>query len=373
MKKVIFSLIILGFIMAILSQVGVSALCLQSTNNFASEVLLNKPGIDFKLDSLSNAKNVIINQNRYVLQSEYNPNLAVILERDSNSLSLRLQIPVKAVQTNLQHVKFSSRMLNGKLNVSNGAYNGWTITCLEGDPIQECEFVKGKTNILISLISLENYEFTLESYEELGNCNACDGICILNVNKCIDRTIKQDIDDLLKYSGFSSSVNELLTSYRVLGSGKVSINELTPEFNGQIDWQSAMKQELTRLRRENILLITNQEIDDISLLSKEGNAGQNNRIVYGEDKQGSEKWLYYYETKLPSLTNLESCEEFTTSLVPTGAITFSQGQISTLYLVPIVITFFFIVLLVILIITARFITVEKRKHKLKPIIGLNQV
>ena len=47
MKKVIFLMVFI-FLIFLLSQV--SAICLQSADDYASEVLLNQPGIEFKLE-----------------------------------------------------------------------------------------------------------------------------------------------------------------------------------------------------------------------------------------------------------------------------------------------------------------------------------
>ena len=373
MKNLYFFCLILLF--SITSVFSVFALCINTADNYAVEVLLNNPDIDYNLNLFNSAQNVIIKNNQYILRAEYDSNLALVLEKISLPLSgllIRLQLPVKSEEKNLPYLKFSSTAARGIINVSGESYNGWSISCIKGNPPAQCEFDKEKTSILVSSISLNKYEITIETREELKNCEGCDGRCLIfsGEGKCISKKLKDDIESILKHAGLISSIEEILSSYKLISSGNAVITDLSPEIKDNIDWEEALKQELVRLKRDSIIAITNSDIEAISELAEKGKAGQNSRIVFGEDAKGNKKWLYYYETKFPILTKLENCQEFSLLLLPTGNLIFSGQEISTYWLIPLIITLSLVILLILLIITARVINLNKRKRKLKPITSL---
>jgi hypothetical protein len=280
-----------------------------------------------------------------------------------------LQIPVKSEDINLPFVKFTSISSN-ILNFSGDSYKGWQVSCTRDNPISQCEFSKNENKIFANLVS-SKYEVTFDLRGNFSDCRSCDGRCISSSQICISQELNTDLEDLLKnYGLISLSINELLSSYRITSFGKSEIKDIVPESLQDIDWKAAMKQELKRLKQENVLFITDSDIDKISQLASQGKAGQNSRIVYGEDSTGNKKWIYYYETKFPVITDLNNCQEYPKSLMPTGLLVFSGQEISTYYLVPIVITISLIVLLFILVVTARIVASDKRKSHIKPIMGL---
>lgn len=354
-----------SLVFSLIFMFSVYAACINTADNYATEVLLNKKDTSYNIKLLDKADNLIIKDNKYVLQSVYNSNLALILEEQLSplsGLSVRLQIPVKSEEKNLPYFKFSLISSKENLSISNEEiYNGWEISCSKGNPPTQCEFNKEKTSILASLIS-KKYEIVIETREELKDCLGCDGKCIISSQpKCIDKKLKKDIEDILEHSGLISLTGDIFSSYKIISIGNAIVTDLTPSATTEIDWGGAMKQELERLRKESMLSIANSDIEDISKIAKQGKSGQNSRIVYGEDTEGEEKWLYYYETKFPFLTKLENCQEFSPSLVPTGMLIFSESEISAYYLVPIILTLSLIALLVILIIVARIIIIKKGK------------
>jgi ribosomal protein S8 len=373
-------LVVFSFL-TVLSVYSVSAVCLNSYDNYAAEVVLNKPEITYNVAILSTAQNIMFQDNKYVLQSDYSPNLASILESQSGlttGLSVRLQIPVKSEQETLPYFKFGTTITKGKLNVSGDDYNGWEVSCIKGTPIPQCEFTKGKTDILASLISSGRHDITIETSEDLKNCDNCDGVCLRTSEpKCINKQLKDDVTDVLNHSGLISSFNELTSSYKILASGNRITENLEPLAKQDINWNEAMRQELVRLRGYNIISLSDEDVEQIANLSEEGKAGQNLRIVYGEDVNDQKVWLYYKDTKFPILTKLVNCNEFPLSSMPGGVLAFSKQkqQIPTYYLVPIMITAFLLLLFIILIVIARLIdrrrNLRKRKKKLKPITGLS--
>ena len=374
MKTFIFlaALFFLSFILAGFA----SAACVNNADDYAVEIVLNKPGIESNLNLLNNAKNVLIEENKYIIQSEYNPNLAVVLENQLGvvpGLSFRIQIPVKSEKKTLPLLKFSSSSAKGQLNVSERIYNGWKISCVEGSPVPECEFSKESTIVSVNLVSSRKYEVVIETTEDLKVCGVCDGVCIGAVEqRCINQNLKKDIEDILKHFGVSQSFGELLSSYRIISLGTTEKTELSPQFQQTIDWKKAVEQELFRFKQDGIVLMSDSDIDEISKLAEQGKAGQNSRIVYGQDDNRSEGWLYYYETRFPTLINLVNCYVFPISLIPTGALLFSgeQSLIRTYYLVPLILTSAMIFIFLVLLVVARTVDNRKRKKRLKPILGL---
>lgn len=374
MKTFIFFAALLSFSLILVC--FASAACVNNADDYAAEVVLNKPGIESNLNLLNNAKNVLIEENKYIIQSEYNPNLAVILENQLGvvlGLSFRIQIPVKSEKKTLPLLKFSSSSAKGQLNISDKVYNGWKISCVEGIPVPECEFSKENTIVSVNLVSSKKYEVVIETTEDLKVCGGCDGVCVGTIEqRCINQNLKKDIEDILKHSGVSQSFGELLSAYRIISIGNTEKTELSPQFLQTIDWKQALGQELFRFKQEGIVLISDSDIEEISKLAEQGKSGQNSRIVYGKDAQGSERWLYYYETKFPILINLVNCYDFPISLVPTGALVFSGEQplIRAYYLVPLILTASLIFIFLVLLVVARVIDNSKRKRRLKPIVGL---
>lgn len=370
-------LLSLILIITLLSLPLISAQCINSADDYAVEVVLNKPGIGYDLAKLDNAKNVLISNNQYILKSDYSSSLAAILEKSSDlqcnsipGLSVRLQIPIKSEDKTLPYLRFTSSA-KGKLNISEDVYNGWKISCVQGNPIPQCEFKKEKTTISANLVG-SKYDLTLETNENLKSCSSCDGICIGSSDrKCINKQLMADMEDMLKHSGLiTSSLVELTASYRMFTTGNAIITDLSTEANQDINWGQALNKELLFLKSNNILFITNQDIEEISNLAKQGTSGTNSRIVYGEDKNNNQKWMYYSQTKFPALTKLQNCREFQLSSIPSGSLSFSRNlTISSYYLVPIILTVSLLVLFLILIVSARIIDFRKKK-RLKPVTSL---
>ncbi|MBU3913277.1 MAG: hypothetical protein KKB21_03475 [Nanoarchaeota archaeon] len=360
----------LTLILTLIFLPSVLASCINSADDYAVEVVLNKPGIEYDLKALNNAQNIFINNGRYILKSDYSSSLAAILEEQtglttlqSSGLSVRLQIPVKAKSTIVPNLKFVSTGLKGMLNVSEEPYNGWKISCVDGNPIPQCEFKKGLTTISAGLVGQTKYEATIETNENLKECSSsCDGRCIGSINmKCIDKQLKDDIESMMKHSGLAKSFDEIASSYRIISSGNIQTTDIAPETSTEIDWETALSQQLRFLRLNKIIAITDLEIEQISSLAQAGAAGINSRIIYGEDPHGNETWLYYDKTTFPALTTLKNCKEFPLSSIPAGTLAFNTNiSIPTYYLVPIIISISLITLFIFLLAVARLVNKNQK-------------
>jgi hypothetical protein len=368
MKK-LFLLFIITVLIAIPASVfGLASL---TSDDYAVEVVLNKPGIEYNLASFNNANNVAVRDNGFILQSKYSPNLGTILEEinglacsQTSGLSIRLQIPVKMQEENVPYFKFVSTSIKGALNwTDEKSYNGWEVSCISGNPVPECVFTKQETTITVSRVASNRYEATIETTKKLGSCTSCDGKCIISQEpKCIDKSLKNDIEDILKHFKVISNFDEIVLSYRVVISGTRVIDVIVPEKSLDIDWKDALRQELSELRSDNVIAITMDDIEKISSLAEQGKAGANERITYCEDKNQESKWIYYSDTKSPVLTTTKNYREFPFSSIPTSMMSFSSGEISTYYLIPAIITSFLVVLFIILIVVARIVDNSSKKR-----------
>ena len=357
MKKIIFLTLIISIF---LSNFVIS--CTTSLDNFASEVLLNKNTIDSNLPILDNGDNVGNWQGAYVLQSQYNPNMTIILSQAEepfcdNCLSVRLQIPAKMETKEINYLSILSYSKSlTAINESN--YEGWSITCENKD---QCYFKKDNVEIIINKVSTE-YEVNLDVKGKLDSCDICNGRCILTGTSsvCIKRDMKTDIERILVHAGVINNFEDLFVKYKLAGYGTKSTEDLFAESEIRVDWKAAMSKDLNWLRKQGIIHLTDSEISEISELADAGKSGQNSRIYYGEQKNGEKKWMYYYQTKLPELTKFQNCKEFPSSLVPKGVLTFPTFGISVYYFVPIVITGILFTIIIILIVVARLTSKPKK-------------
>jgi len=374
MKRLLFITLALIFICS----PSVFATCSNSLDSFATEVIINKPDTTYNVNILGNIKNVENVDGKYIMQSSYDPSLALVLEDQSglttgktSGLSVRLQIPVKAEEKQFPYLKLISSINKGKLNVSSSYYNGWDISCMKGIPTPQCEFKKEQTTLLVSLVSPNRYEVILENTDDLKKCSSCDGACVgLGETRCLDKRLKTSIEEILVYSGVITSFSDFLSSYRIATMGSIAQTDLSPQVSpDEIDWKAAISQELTKLRSLNIISLTTSDIAEISILAEQGTAGHNSRIIYGEDTTDHERWTYYSQTKFCEASKLVNCQDFPISLIPLGEASFESPKISTYWLVPLVITGSLLVIFFLLVLTARLIDTT-RHHKPKAITGL---
>ncbi len=119
---------LLPLLILLLLSWNVSA-CVNPTDSFASEVLLNKTGVSYNLTELKDSKNVTSQEGAVIYRSHYNPDVAVILreikEGDQKGFSVRLQVPTEFVnisypQTRIEIETQKELLLNRSLIESLG-------------------------------------------------------------------------------------------------------------------------------------------------------------------------------------------------------------------------------------------------------------
>jgi hypothetical protein len=361
MKKIlIFSSVFFLLLLALFSS-GVSA-CMHSIDNYAVEVVLSKPDIQIFSEKLDNAKNVIFSNEKYIFMSQYSLNIYTIISNNSRApyTSIRLQAPAETLneKTTSKKVYFTA---SGTLKLeleNSSSFNNWTVECTKDLPTSQCFFSKDLFSVTVNLVSDEKYSVFIEVKTPFSEDNsACTTIPIKPKfgvrDLCFDSETYNLINGLISSIGLIQSSSTLRSPDRA-ESTTGEVIDLRPLYNESVGWPVAMKQELLWLRMNDILRISLEEIDEISYLSLEGKAGQNNRIYYGESANGNVGWIYYGELKNPDLTNLLDCNEFEQPNLKARVI-FQQSvpEVSSYYLIPLIITLVIIAVLVILFFISR--------------------
>ncbi|MCH7568048.1 MAG: hypothetical protein IIA87_01370 [Nanoarchaeota archaeon] len=326
--------------------------CLTSSEDYAAEVVLNSYNL-FNLRKIVSSEN-----NKFILPTQYDPKILTIIQETDfpQGLSVRLQIPTEATEIKKPHLKLVSASASGTLKenlLPSFTFNKWKISCQEN----ECKLEKDEFIINIKKIA-NNQEVTLEINKELKQCSdSCSGICFSATieSKCLERKDKTAIDTILRYTNVSNNFEELLDSYRIIGSEEVIIQDIKPQISPYINWQEAMRQELVFLTANQVLELKRDEIESIVFLAKRGQAGQNYRIVY-DFKNNS--WIYYDKTSAPVLTSQRDCNTYSQIRIEE-----KEGKIKTFYLVPLITLSAALILLLMLAIIAKTIT-SKRKRKM---------
>ena len=343
--------------------------CVNSIDSFAVEVLLNKPDISYNLGKFSLAGEVIrgnfFSSNEYIFQSQYNKNLAVILSENSdlcrrNCVSVRLQIPAQTSQTKIPRFVLLSEVYGKKINLTEDVanYKEWHITFFS----DSVELRKNNVRILVNpkLINPNN-EVIIEINEKLQNCENCDGRCVSSQygKLCINKKLKEEIEDVLKFSGIINNFDNLFSNYKVVENSEITLTDLKPEINpDSIDWEEALRQELVWLKNREIIDIGKEDIEKVVSLAGKGKAGHNSRIVYAENE---DKWLYYYETKDAQLIQETNCEEFSPLQLPQNLPFFTNLSVSPYYLIPLMASVLLFLILFVLVLIARILNKKKSK------------
>ncbi len=343
-KHIIFFILFLAIPIA-------SASCLTSSEQFASEVVIpnyNFAEVPFLGEKFGSS---------YILSSQYNSDLLVVLQETDfpKGISIKLQIPTEAKPTNIPTFKITSSSFTGSLKENLApTYVGWQVLCSP----TECVFEKGE--IKMTAQKIKEQELVIEISKQLSSCSAaCSGICFSTDedSKCIDSKIRSDLDIILKYSNLSKNTRELLDSYNA-STSKDAISEIIPAINLAIDWKEAMRQELVFLSEINIIEITRVDIEKISSLSKKGQSGQNNRIVFDPIFSF---WRYYNEIENATLTTKQDCTIYKTLRESSEE---KNEPVNTIYLVPLIITMAALISFLILLIIAKIIiSFNKEREK----------
>jgi hypothetical protein len=368
------TIIILSQIILIPSATALA--CIQSSDDYATEVLLNQPAAEYNLNFLSNAKNVIFRENKYTYLSHYNDKLLVIVSEVLESegvqpgLSVKIQMPTISEKENAHVLQLISKSVKGEIiaeNVSSSSFEGWSVDCTNERIISECKFLMDGTSMRAYLEG-NDYNIELEISDSTQCDNSCSGYCVRSggSSTCITAQKRASIESVLKNSGLIRDFNEFISAYSIVRNGPTPTTTLKADFQGEVDWRKAMKEELTWLKSQDIIRLLNDDIEKVSALAMQGASGHNNRIVYAKDKLGVPGWIYYKDSVDPLIIFDKECTEFVVSPGITGGVVFESGDSRIYYLLPLFIIIISILVFALIVTFTRW-NHERRKNTRKAI------
>lgn len=330
--------------------------CINSADDFAVEVEINKNNAYLDIEKLANAKNVVFKDNSYIFQSDYDPDLAVIIKQKNvscnNCFSIRVQTPTSSETILSPYFSFVSSPTFRNINFANKTsnYEGWNV--IFSTNAKQIEFRKGNYYVSVSTF-LNRRDVFIEIYENLRDCSQCSGKCLADVygNKvCFEERFISEIVGVLSNFGIIDRIEDLFFNSRIIGKGQKTITILQSQ-NSQANLKEAIKKELLFLNNSKILILDSEDIDSIYFLAEDGMAGDNNKIVYDSSDK---KWKYYYQTE-NAVTNIQvDCKEFGKENIPSMKPVFSWRN-SPYYVIPLVIVISFLIIIILLTIIGRII------------------
>jgi len=347
----------------LLSLQSVWASCLTSSEEYAVEVV-----IPSQFAGRIPSEAVALGE-WYAFPSTYDSQLLVLLKqtRTPEGLAVRLQLPTTIEENTQPHLKLLSTSAPGvvKSNLAD-TVGRWSVRCTDS----ECTFTQDAFTITAETRGTPR-EVTLDISEPLAPCSdACSGACIATptTSRCLPQRYESDIETLLRLANISDSFEELLASYRVLGSEELVIIDIVPSVSPLVNWEEAVRQELVTMRSEGALTLPREDIEAIARLARRGQAGQNYRIVFDTVQDA---WMYYDQTVNPSLTAERDCTPYTSLAgepIPLGA---QNEPISLFFLVPLALGIVGILLIILLALVARLMTYRSRRGmRVKPVSNL---
>ena len=343
-------------------------------DQYAAEVLLNKPGIDHNLDFMTFAANVAVQENTATYRSRYDASIAVILESVNHGdgldgLSVRLQMPVKEqVTPHVQSVvRFKDAMLDDVgedflkslgyavnvvgMGVIDDGYDDEPgrerpvdVLPVEEKPAPDTLIVAGRVpepsidvvDVTVDLsdsdaaspkdgdaiwtqsilLSKGDVRWSIVHYSNTDGSNVDFILNIANTDTISDE-VKQHLQKMMEFYGLEEgALSQLDENMNVMQAVA-----LVPE-KGEYDFPSTMKAELGWLQENGIIAgITEQDIANIASVTKQEAAGWNSRIAYSEGR-----WFPYYETNDARLI-FEDADAPTVG-VPEDMISFPTASVS---------------------------------------------
>jgi hypothetical protein len=280
--------------------------CLNPTDSFAFEVLLNKPEISYDLSLISSSDNVNVIKNpiTIIYRSHYNKDVAVILRvidtEFVKGLSVRIQVPTKLLkisypQTNVEVE--SSNML--RVNEDFLRSLNYKVEGLTKEGKVKAILTKGNISIAV---------WSIKTDKEIYS-----GIRITIKNE----TLTQGLKDELKSIALSFGIGEEEWKNSVIKTIMVESADLQPLYSylKNFDFNNAIKVELEWLRDNKVIYgLSDSDIKQISKIAKAGLAGHNSRVVWEDG------WKPYHKTKNPTLIRAIDCGGFSADKLPEGTL-----------------------------------------------------
>jgi len=359
-------------ILGILILLNTASACVNPTDSFATEVLLNKPGVSYNLSGMIGSDDVIVKMkevpvksehehtgvptpqaimipennstaitetvspklpaetrtelDRIIYRSHHNPNVAVILSEDQipikvngewnedRYLSVKIQIPTKDVHRSVPYIRIglTEDVYTAALDIEACADLGWGAE-VSGSGSWTTEDGERRT---MRSYSLRKGDIQIEVMPaERTSQEKTDVHVTVNNATSLSEGAKDEITDVLVAIGFFEPADiiddtAIVSDIREWDDLESAISVAADDF----DFGAAMKTELGYLRGVGVIVgLTDGDVDEIASASVRGTAGFNSRIVYEDGG-----WIPYRETGNPILMRLGDCGGFSITELPGG-------------------------------------------------------
>ena len=358
-------------ILGILILLNMASACVNPTDSFATEVLLNKPGVSYNLSAMIESDNVIVKTKEVPVESEkidgvptpqafripennstvvtgtvsagepvetrteldqiiyhshHNPDVAVILSDrvhnynegewdDARHISVKIQIPTKDVHRSMPYVRIelTENVNAATLDIEACADLGWDFEISSGG---RWTAEDGERRTMRSyLLRKGDIRINVMPADRTSLEETVVSVTVNNATS-MSEGAKDDITDVLVAIGFFESTDivddtAIVSNIREWDDLESAIGIAADDF----DFGAAMKTELEHIRGVGVIVgLTDTDVDEIASASVRGAAGYNSRIVY-EDGE----WIPYRETGRPILMKISDCGGFSITELPGGS------------------------------------------------------
>ena len=358
-------------ILSVLILSSTALACVNPTDSFATEVLLNKPGVSYNLSEMIESDDVIVKTkevpvksepvggvptpqtivipennstgitetvmpklpaetrtelDRIIYRSQYNPNVAAIISEDNipingewndiKHLSIRIQVPTEDVHRSVPYIEteLTEDVNAAALNIEACADLGWD-SKVSGSGRWTTEDGERHT---MKIYSLQKGDILIKVMPaERTSQEETDVSVTVNNATSMSDGVKDEITDVLVAIGFFESADiiddtAIVSDIRKWDDLESAIGIAADDF----DFSAAMKTELEYLIDNGVITgLIAGDVDEIAAVCVRGTAGFNSRIVYDDGA-----WIAYHETENPAqLLKLADCGGFSITELPGGS------------------------------------------------------
>ncbi len=298
--------------------------CLYPTAWFASEVVLNKPSVQYDLSLIREMDNITNFGVSVVYRSHYNESVAVILTPitvfEEKGLDLRIQIPTKQIFSDKRYIEYfynDSSTRVSDLNLMGGRNLEWLLEqsfspkYFGGPPIQISNLTKGSLKISIIPLVNETTPGTLitvsaENAQTLTSQNVTElGMIFDSIGYPVSfrefQTRAQETDIVKTFQDLDSAIG------------------LDPK---QYKWTEAMRTELEWLQKNRVVRgLTSEDLDRLSAMAPNAWGDHNLKARYF-----NEAWTLGITEEMLEAEYTQTydgdpdCEGFPLSAMPTASL-----------------------------------------------------
>ncbi|MCL4435459.1 MAG: hypothetical protein M1503_06275 [Thaumarchaeota archaeon] len=243
--------------------------CYHPTGWFASEVMLDKPGVTYDVSRIQSAANVSVVRSSILYRSHYDDRVAVILTPleifQEKGLDMRLQLPTRNVSTTIQSIIYgeNTTIRVADLELMGGKTINWILNLdyrpdpSGGPPVQVANITKD--NLKLSIIPLVN--------ETLPG--AYIGIEVTNTT-ALSQQDRTDFAKIFDAIGYPQSFDTFIKGkqFKVISTTTYDLATALEKNWGETEWGDAMKTEIKWLIKNHVINgLEDKDIDTLSALA----------------------------------------------------------------------------------------------------------